>query len=824
MVNGVAATGYKLFTYTAGTTTKQTTYTTSTGNIANPNPIILNSAGYSPNEIWLTSGVSYKFVLAPSNDTDPPVSPIWTRDNISAINDASSLSTPNEWVSGPTPTYISGTSFSLAGDQTSTFQVGRRVKTTNSGGTIYSTILTSVFSSLTTLTLTNDSGSLDSGLSAVSYGLLAATGLSYSSPVYLDSTLLSPTLREKLLQTGIISANADGGCIGDDSTDNQAALYLLRDFMRLNPRPWTLNFNPNSGTGVYRFSKNQWIKGITNLTINAEGCTFKCTSASATTFDKIPFTGNQGVFNNSGYTTYNSASTLFGYLVNSGNPGDATITTTTASDAGNFAAGNKVLIYGYGQQDASFPPNPRYFEWNEVVSAVAGTGVVTLKNPLKNTYNSAWHDFATGKGAPRIQNLSRSASDFTFGKSLVVNGGYWAPNTTDPTAKSFQCEGYERIVLNGVKADDFVPTQAKSFELNNCDFASAEFDKIISSIKVRGGRIATLTNGTGVELVTLTDGALIQGASGLECKNLIVDGAILDTQGVSAGTAVWGINSGYPLIMADFRSAEFKVKDATSTALINGGVETTFLTSSAPSNTKVLVSCANAAAFEAVYQTLHEGFTYQLQDGTKRVRITKIYDNDASHAAIEGEFTLAPAGAETYRGALCQNIRMGNISQTGPYAPVMACKFPRQQYYDLEFRNRNVQRLTFSSIDIPRDASAAAASAQNIIIRGYIVRVFVLITKVYSGADGSDVLVVKQTLPSSKNYASVNIKTAGARECTPFTTSGAVAGDTLTATSADYVDTMQLYVGSGGGFYPTYTGPTQLPNWIIQVDVMKDPS
>jgi microcystin-dependent protein len=44
----------------------------------------------------------------------------------------------------------------------------------NSGGTIYSTIVSSVFGALTTVTVINDSGVLDSGLSAVAYGLLNA--------------------------------------------------------------------------------------------------------------------------------------------------------------------------------------------------------------------------------------------------------------------------------------------------------------------------------------------------------------------------------------------------------------------------------------------------------------------------------------------------------------------------------------------------------------------------------------------------------------------------------------------------------------------------
>lgn len=63
--NGDPLTGGKLYTYAAGTTTPQTTYTTSAGNVAWTNPIVLDSAGRVPTggEIWLDGAASYKFVL-----------------------------------------------------------------------------------------------------------------------------------------------------------------------------------------------------------------------------------------------------------------------------------------------------------------------------------------------------------------------------------------------------------------------------------------------------------------------------------------------------------------------------------------------------------------------------------------------------------------------------------------------------------------------------------------------------------------------------------------------------------------------------------------
>lgn len=83
---GAVLTGGKLYTYAAGTTTPQTTYTTSTGNVAWTNPIVLDAAGRvsGSGEIWLTYA-AYKFVLKDANDVL-----IATYDNIrgNGTNDA----------------------------------------------------------------------------------------------------------------------------------------------------------------------------------------------------------------------------------------------------------------------------------------------------------------------------------------------------------------------------------------------------------------------------------------------------------------------------------------------------------------------------------------------------------------------------------------------------------------------------------------------------------------------------------------------------------------------------------------------------------------
>jgi hypothetical protein len=78
---GAVLTGGKLYTYAAGTTTPLTSYTTSAGNVARTNPVVMDAAGRVPDggEIWITAA-SYKFVLKDSNDVL-----IATYDNIFGI-------------------------------------------------------------------------------------------------------------------------------------------------------------------------------------------------------------------------------------------------------------------------------------------------------------------------------------------------------------------------------------------------------------------------------------------------------------------------------------------------------------------------------------------------------------------------------------------------------------------------------------------------------------------------------------------------------------------------------------------------------------------
>jgi hypothetical protein len=76
--NGDPVSGGKLYTYAAGTTTAQTTYSDVNLTSANANPLVLDSAGRGT--LFISAGTSFKYVLKTSADVT-----IWTADNIGSV-------------------------------------------------------------------------------------------------------------------------------------------------------------------------------------------------------------------------------------------------------------------------------------------------------------------------------------------------------------------------------------------------------------------------------------------------------------------------------------------------------------------------------------------------------------------------------------------------------------------------------------------------------------------------------------------------------------------------------------------------------------------
>lgn len=75
--SGLACAGCSLYTFAAGTTTPQATYTKAGGTVSNTNPIILDASGTAT--VWLGSS-NYKFMLIDTNSAT-----VWTVDNVNVF-------------------------------------------------------------------------------------------------------------------------------------------------------------------------------------------------------------------------------------------------------------------------------------------------------------------------------------------------------------------------------------------------------------------------------------------------------------------------------------------------------------------------------------------------------------------------------------------------------------------------------------------------------------------------------------------------------------------------------------------------------------------
>lgn len=162
--NGDPLAGGTLEFYESGSSTPKTAYGDSSESTSFTTKT-LDSRGEAV--VYFGSG-NYKLVVKDSGgSTIKTLDPV-----IGAITSV----TQEQWVaSGDTPTYVSATSFTVPGDKTADYHTNRAFKATVTAGTVYGHYTGASYSAPnTTVTVKNDSGMLDSGLSAVWHGLETA--------------------------------------------------------------------------------------------------------------------------------------------------------------------------------------------------------------------------------------------------------------------------------------------------------------------------------------------------------------------------------------------------------------------------------------------------------------------------------------------------------------------------------------------------------------------------------------------------------------------------------------------------------------------------
>jgi len=170
---GLPLIGGKIYTYLAGSLTPASTWNGPTDSVLNANPIVLDAYGRSNYQIFLANGVGYKFIVHDANDQPVGIS----YDNVYGVPVIVSQTIQQFNLLALTPTYLTGGSFSVLGNQTAVLPPGMRIQVTVAAGTGYGTVYTSTFSGgVTTVVVAMDSVALDVGLSAVYTSLINPIG------------------------------------------------------------------------------------------------------------------------------------------------------------------------------------------------------------------------------------------------------------------------------------------------------------------------------------------------------------------------------------------------------------------------------------------------------------------------------------------------------------------------------------------------------------------------------------------------------------------------------------------------------------------------
>jgi hypothetical protein len=212
--------GGLLWFYEAGTSTLAIAYSDSNGTVPWANPIVLDSRGECAGTIWLNTGEPYRIVLENKpiyGQTHGVV--ITEHDNITGIT---SSDAPEDWVAfGAAPTFISTTSFTVAGDYRSIFIANRKLRITDSGGVSVHSVISSSFA--LNVTTVNVTGLIDSGLSLVEYSFVTPA----SSPDRFEDVVITDDLT--VGDDAVIDGNltVSGNTVLSGNLNSQAATNLL---------------------------------------------------------------------------------------------------------------------------------------------------------------------------------------------------------------------------------------------------------------------------------------------------------------------------------------------------------------------------------------------------------------------------------------------------------------------------------------------------------------------------------------------------------------------------------------------------------------------
>ena len=164
--------------------------------------------------------------------------------------------------------------------------------------------------------------------------------------------------------------------------------------------------------------------------------------------------------------------------VNNVSSGATQFTLMNSSNASLLTVGNYVNLSGLDLQGSGQPPNTYFSEFCQVTGASTGTGIVTVQNPIRNSYLSTW------PGYTHVPQNGGPAAIFLMLKQWIMNVTYDGISFNilagQPQGKGSNVNFNNTKWISGA---GYSPSQNVNFSVTGSDWSSfdMEYDKVIDT-------------------------------------------------------------------------------------------------------------------------------------------------------------------------------------------------------------------------------------------------------------------------------------------------------------------------------------------------------
>lgn len=474
----------------------------------------------------------------------------------------------------------------------------------------------------------------------------------------------APGSPSPVVETSQINASADFDInVANSSEANDLALIAMRDHMLSDPQiHYDIFFEPSANP--YKYTNNRWLLNVRSYSINAYGASFECQHGGPAGRDTRPL-NVRDLFDDFG--DVGGTPTVFAemYRFDTAGPGGFSVAMTTTADAAEFAAGDRVVLFGFDQEFGGYVPNARYFEYKTVASVDEGAGTVSFTEQLQWLYDADWLDYpgsAIGGayfGKPRIIKLERE--NFTQPVYARIAGATFLQNSVATVSDRLKVVG-TTVVLEDINArGGLIPSTSALTFYDRVRSLSCEPDKFLDRLIIRDSEIGAeqgagqlnLISGTGINSITL-ERCRLWSIVYLTPRILdVIDCDFLADDTYSSAMRLPSLITGFPVQVARFSGNKlYKLADLDYFIEVESGWT---LTVGGVSGTDILID--NDSTGRQIVRRLDYGFLLVRDDGGNAGIVTGItHDGDDPGQFIISGTWATPMAAEVYNWRMVNKL------------------------------------------------------------------------------------------------------------------------------------------------------------------------